>query len=244
MKKILIITLSLILIIGLVGCNKKEDEPIPTDPIPQEEEHAGGWQINSENSLTTMPQEAATAWTGAMEGMAGAGYEPVALIGTQLVAGTNYMFIARETLVTQNPVVKLAAVVVYADLEGNSSITSVKELDLESLTSKENSGAAPETGLAGGWTVFEDMDKMADVSSEDTDTFNKALEGLTGVGYTPVTVLGTQVVAGENLAYLAKGTMVTANPVANAYVISVYKDLEGNASVNNICVLNLADLKE
>lgn len=244
MKKILLIALSLILVLGIVGCNKKEEEPVPTDPIPQEEELAGGWQINSENSLTSMPQEAATAWDAAMEGFAGAGYEPVALIGTQLVAGTNYMFLARETLVTEKPVVKLAAVVVYADLEGNATVNSVKELDLGALTSKENSGTDPEAGLAGGWTVFEDMDKMADVSSEDADTFNKALEGLTGVGYTPVTVLGTQVVAGENLAYLAKGTMVTAEPVTNAYVISVYKDLEGGASVNNICVLNLADLTE
>lgn len=239
MKKILLIALSLILVLGIVGCNKKEPDPIPTG-----DELAGGWNINLENSLTSMPQDAATAWTGAMEGMTGAEYEPVALIGTQVVSGTNYMFLARETLVTKEPVVKLAAVVIYADLQGNSTVNSVKELDLGTLTSKENSGTDPQSGLAGGWTVFEDMDKMANVTDDEKATFEKALDGMVGVGYTPVTVLGTQVVAGENFAYLAKGTMVTAEPVTNAYVVSVYKDLEGGASVNNICVLNLADLTE
>lgn len=244
MKKILLVALSMILVLGVVGCNKKPEPVEPETTVGPTGGLAGGWQINMDNSLDSMPQEAASAWCGAMEGITGAEYVPVAVIGTQVVAGTNYMFLARKTTVTKEPVVSLAAVVAYFDIQGGSKLVSIKDLDLGALTSKENSGTDPETGLAGGWTAFEEMDKMADVTDEEKATFEKALDGMVGVGYTPVTILGTQVVAGENIAYLAKGTTVTAEPVTNAYVVSVYKDLEGGASVNNICVLNLADLTE
>lgn len=58
-------------------------------------------QINLEkfSGLTTMPQKAASAWA-AVEKLIGAKYVPLVYVGSQLVKGTNYFFIAEQTLMT------------------------------------------------------------------------------------------------------------------------------------------------
>ena len=243
MKKIIAILLVLVLVVCFAACSAPEVAPAPAE-VPEEPgtEVAGGWTINTENGLDSMPEKAATAWYGAMGELTGASYDPLALLGTQVVAGTNYMFLARETLVTKEPVTKLAVVVIYEDLQGNDELLNVYDFKLDKYLSAENSGSQAEQGLAGGFTVNEDIDKTADVSAEDKAAFEKAFDGLTGVGYTPVTVLASQVVAGQNLAFLAKGVTVPAEPVTKLYIVNVYKDLNDGASINNICELNLADL--
>ena len=50
----------------------------------------------------------------------------------------------------------------------------------------------------GGWTVNTDHNAM--MAEDDVETFNAAMEGLVGVGYTPVQVIATQLVSGTNYA--------------------------------------------
>lgn len=58
-------------------------------------------QIQYENfkGLTQMPQKAASAW-GAVEKLIGAKYLPLVYVGSQVVKGVNYYFIAKQTLMT------------------------------------------------------------------------------------------------------------------------------------------------
>lgn len=239
MKKVVVIVLAAALIFCLAACSA------PAEQSEAPAETAGGWTIRTENGMTMMTEESATAWTGGFissPDIAGdEGYEPIALLGTQVVAGTNYMFLARRFM-DENAEHELCTVVIYEDLEGNDKILSITPFDLASKLDSE--GTDSEQGLAGGYTVNEEIDKTACLTDDETAAFEKATEGLAGVGYTPVTVLASQVVAGENLAYLAKGVTVTAEPVTNLYIVNVYKDLEDGASINNICVLNLAELTE
>lgn len=51
-----------------------------------------------------LPQKAASAWS-AVEGLIGATYKPMVYLGEQLVNGTNYYFIAEQTLMT-NPLIR------------------------------------------------------------------------------------------------------------------------------------------
>ena len=53
----------------------------------------------------------------------GAEYEPVAVLGEQVVAGMNYLLLCRITPVVQNPEPHYSIVTVYADLDGNAEIT-------------------------------------------------------------------------------------------------------------------------
>lgn len=48
------------------------------------------------------PQKAASALT-ALEGIVGASYKPILLLGTQIVKGVNYIFLCEQTLITKEP---------------------------------------------------------------------------------------------------------------------------------------------
>ena len=50
-----------------------------------------------------LPQEAASAWVAFDGSMTGAGYKPVAFVGTQAAKGTNYVFLAEQTLILAEP---------------------------------------------------------------------------------------------------------------------------------------------
>ena len=75
-------------------------------------------KINLENfdGMTKMPQKAATAWAGAFgEPLAGASFKPLLYLGDQLVNGTNYCFIAEETLATRCPIRHVVKLVIFGD---------------------------------------------------------------------------------------------------------------------------------
>lgn len=80
----------------------------------------GGWNLPESPDLT---DEAKTALEKALEGMVGATYTPVALLSTQVVAGTNYCILCEITPVYPNADGHYALVYVYADLDGNAEIT-------------------------------------------------------------------------------------------------------------------------
>ena len=69
----------------------------------------GGINVVEQQELTKMPQEAATAWDAVKE-VVGAKYKPVAYIGDQVVNGTNYVFIAEQTLTAATPERRIVAI--------------------------------------------------------------------------------------------------------------------------------------
>ena len=44
--------------------------------------------------LTSMPQKAASAWSGAIDGLVGASYKPLLYLGKQVVKGVDHFFVA------------------------------------------------------------------------------------------------------------------------------------------------------
>ena len=93
----------------------------------------------------------------------------------------------------------------------------------------------------GAWEVFGDaFDKT--LADPDKEHFTAAVEGLTGVSYTPIAVLARQVVSGENTAFLALGTQVTAEADKAFYVVTVYTNTEGQSSVTVIKEIDLTDI--
>lgn len=49
-------------------------------------------------------QEAASAWS-AVEGLVGAGYKPLLYVGKQVARGTDYVFVAEQTIMS-NPIMR------------------------------------------------------------------------------------------------------------------------------------------
>lgn len=133
----------------------------------------GGWTVNSgELSMSANPN-AMAAFEKAVEGLSGYSYEPLVLLGTQIVAGTNYRILCRGSAVVPDPVPTYEIITVYEDLNGNAEITDTTPLP-----------GLPETmeNLPGGWTL-NDSDVSMDAHSEAQAALDTALEGLAGAGY-------------------------------------------------------------
>ena len=131
------------------------------------------------------------------------------------------------------------AVQIYADFSGNAEITQTKEFDLAAYTEGDGSDISTEK-LAGGWEVAEDR-SSAVIPQEAKDAFDKAAENLDGNELEPMALLGTQVVAGKNYAFLCFSTLQTEETIKGIQVVTVYEDLSGNAEITNISAVNPAD---
>ncbi len=97
-----------------------------------------------------------------------------------------------------------------------------------------------EPAKVGGWTLTED----AAVTPEAQTAFDKAMEGLVGVGYTPVALLGTQVVSGRNYSLLCEARTVVPDARPWYAVVTVYQDTQGKAEIKNIVALDLGKIQE
>ena len=151
MKKLLTLLLTLLMAFTLVGCGNNGMEEKPVDvPIaevnePAQEELVGGF-IDAEDG--TLTDELKTIFNKAIDGLLGAIYEPVELVATQVVAGTNYKFLANGTKTT-NPVTKgTYYVTVYEDLDGNVSLLDIETIDEETVDPTQYSY----------WVVFKNPD--------------------------------------------------------------------------------------
>ena len=91
------------------------------------EEIDGGWEIpvTEANALT---EEAQAAFDKATEKLMGANYTPVALLATQIVAGTNYCILCQVTTVVPDAKPHWTLLYLYADLEGNVEVLNTYDL--------------------------------------------------------------------------------------------------------------------
>ena len=90
----------------------------------------GGWETAA-CEAGTLPEQAQAAFDKATETLDGATYTPVALLSTQIVAGTNYCILCQISPVVPDPVPVWALVYIYADLQGGAEITNVYELYID-----------------------------------------------------------------------------------------------------------------
>ena len=86
---------------------------------------SGGWEATRD---TAIDADAQAVFDDAMEGLLGVEYEAVDLLATQVVAGTNYCFLCRSTVVVPDAVPGYSLVYVYQDLEGNAQILGIEDI--------------------------------------------------------------------------------------------------------------------
>ena len=84
--------------------------------------------------------------------------------------------------------------------------------------------------LLGGW---QDVDSPV-IPAEVQAAFDKAMEGFTGSSYIPVAYLGRQVVSGTNYMLFCRQKMVVPDAVETYAFVTVYKDLQGNATITDV----------
>lgn len=163
MKKILAILLAAVLLAGIV-------------PAMAEGPVAGGWSLNE--FASEIPEDAQAALTKALESHVGVNVTPVALLGTQVVAGTNYSFLCRLEAVVAEPIPYYAVVCVYADLEGNASISGISEIDLSAAPAEE-----PAESQAEAEEPVRDISADITSVSEDGTVLTVTLDANATTGY-------------------------------------------------------------
>ena len=84
----------------------------------------GGWNLD-EIKGTALPQRVQTDFTAVTSELAGADYEPIAYLGSQIVDGTNFRILALQTLVVPNAEKRIVKMIIHEELDGSVRLVSV-----------------------------------------------------------------------------------------------------------------------
>lgn len=90
----------------------------------------GGWDSNTGDTSIDAKEnaDAKKAFEKAMDGFDGDSFEVVAYLGSQVVAGTNYGYLCRETSDEPDPVTTFVLLTVYEDLDGNAGVKDIMDV--------------------------------------------------------------------------------------------------------------------
>ena len=219
MKKLFAIILSGLIICSFAACgqnnasSQSSTEAATTAAEAETSASEGGDVITggiTDAASPVVPDEVKTVFDKAAATLTGVGYEPVAYLGSQVVAGTNHFLLCKATPTTADPKATYVIVTLFEGLNGEAEITDVANSDIEAPAPTDS-----ENPIAGGYTEPE----TPEVTPEAQKALTKALEGLE----------------------LCKITPVTANPQPHYSIVTVYEDLEGNASISDTHDFNAAD---
>ncbi len=202
--------------IALSSCGK-EDDGTGAAGAENGDVIDGGWGKASSPEIT---EKVRALFEKASSGLDGAEYVPVAYLESQIVAGTNHLVLCRAAAVTPDAKQTYAIVTLYEDLEGGAEITAVRNSEAEAFFP---------TGVTGGWTEAE----SPALTDEAKTALAKACETLTGVEYTPVALLSTQLVSGMNYRILCESRATVPNAASEYVILTVYADLQGNAQITD-----------
>lgn len=198
MRKLTALVLAILMLCALTACGQQK----AAAPA------VGSWTLTDSAELS---DEAQAAFEKGTEGLLGVSYTPIALLGTQLVSGTNYCILCEATVVYPDAKPYYALVYLYKNTQGEVEVRNIVALDLGKIAETgeiENAGEAEALPL-GGWTV--DRDSSVEVADS-------------------VMHLASQVVSGTNHCVLCKGWTLSF----------VYEDLEGKTELTKTVSLDIA----
>ena len=189
----------------------------------------GGWEVLDGSLALSKNPDAKKAFKKAVKKLdSNISLSPIAVLATQVVAGTNYAVLCRANLKNSNAIPSIDVVYVYADLQGDATV-----IGYQTIIGGEQ--------LMGGYTPNKGKFSMSNNKTVNK-CFKKAMKGLVGVSYKAVAYLGSQVVAGKNYLVLCRSKAVTPKAKYKYSLVTVYKDLQGKVSLGEINDLRLGDM--
>ena len=176
MRRLFTVTLGMLCVASIMGCGAKANNTesqattaSQESTLTKEAEEisetnestpiTGGWAINNDFDGID-DANAMSAFEKATEDLDGYRYDVAAVLGSQIVAGTNYLYLCRAEMVVPDAKPEYVILKVYEGLEGKE-----------------------------GWE-YNDANPYMDENEEVKVAFDKALEGLTGVEYKPIAYIG------------------------------------------------------
>ena len=216
-KKLFLVFIAILLCFTLVGCEDKE--------VKESE-----WELNMKETEVIYSDEVKEVFEKAT-----LNYEeklkPVALLGEQVVAGTNYMFLCRSGDAFKT-------VIIYKDLEGNAEVTKVNNFDASKYINKNKSINA--ATAIGGWTtnIPEETGKL---EKRVQDAFDQAMESVIGVSYYPVEILAHQEFEGDNYAILCYGRVSDQSGTTGVFIVTLKIEENGHSVALSISAIDIRE---
>ena len=235
MRRLFTVTLGMLCAASIMGCGAKANNTesqattaSQESTLTKEAEEisetnestpiTGGWAINNDFDGID-DANAMSAFEKATEDLDGYRYDVAAVLGSQIVAGTNYLYLCRAEMVVPDAKPEYVILKVYEDLEGNAEITGILRL----LEGKE------------GWE-YNDANPYMDENEEIKVAFDKALEGLTGVEYKPIAYIGYK---DNSYAVLTKITITSVEPLTSLSMVYITKTDSG-AMIDDIYDIDMS----
>lgn len=178
----------------------------------------GSWEVPDSNVMT---DELKKYFDEAISKIDGYFHTPVALLATQVVAGTNYCFLCTSTIQANSAAKEMRLAYINVDPSGSATFLKDEFIMLP--------GVGEGGDKVGGWSYAESIEITDDIKK----VMEKATETLTGAVYEPVAYIGSQIVAGTNHAILCKCTpsVPDLNGATTYVLVYVYADLQGNCEI-------------
>lgn len=200
------------------------------------EKLSGGWEANAK-AASYLTRTETKIFNKAVKGLTGVEYAPVLTLAKQVVAGTNYAFLCKSTTVTADPVQSWKVLIVNRSAKGKVKLLKINKFNFKSLKTRKTPykySFAP-----GAWEYSGEGTASKGIPTAAKKAFKKAAKGLVGVSYTPLALLGTQVVAGTNYKFLCRGDIMDGLTTSCLYEVIVYSDVQGKCEITSSAVLNL-----
>ena len=198
---------------------EEEPEPVAPAPKPEKTVAAADWTVYGGDLAEDLTEEDRTRFNTAVSGLYGEIFQPITILGSQIVSGVNYAYLCRTVPISDYaPDWKIA--VVYEDLQEKVTLTSVRDLHFDNphlLTNYEDSGET-----LGAWKVqakpaAEDAPAAAD-GAEGAETksakdplpqsvsraFSQAIAEWDGNALAPVSLLAYKKAGDEDYLILAR----------------------------------------
>ncbi len=85
----------------------------------------GGWQASKKYTVTKAKKK---IFKKATKELVGVQYTPIAYLGSQVVAGTNHLYLCKLKAVLEDVETGYALVYVYQDLDGKAKVSKIKRI--------------------------------------------------------------------------------------------------------------------
>ncbi len=192
---------------------------------------AGGWEVNTGSTSISKNAAAKAAFKKATAELLGVSYQPIAVLGTQAVAGTKYAILCRATPVIPDAAPDITIMYIYENVDGTVDIDGFQTV----ISGGDKGGFKANTGK---FTIKNKKNKAV------YSTYKKVMKELVGVDYKPVLYLGKQTKSGSNYMILCRSQAVYPNAPYEWSLVTVSKSAKGKVKLGDVQTLELGNTDE
>lgn len=192
---------------------------------------AGGWEVNTGSTSISKNAAAKAAFKKATAELLGVSYQPIAVLGTQVVAGTKYAILCRATPVIPDAAPDITIMYIYENVDGTVDIDGFQTI----ISGGDKGGFKANTRK---FTIKNKKNKAV------YSAYKKAMKELVGVVYKPVLYLGSQNKSGSNYMILCRSQAVYPNAPYEWSLVTVSKSAKGKVKLGDVQTLELGNTDE